>query len=90
MKYGVDNEPYARAAYVNEQKVEEIEFGSTVPAENPWLDYNPDGVVFEAGNPVKLIEIKCQFSGKTKTAEAILDELQYIQLPYTNFKASYI
>lgn len=72
MKHGILNKEFAREAYVNEMKVEVVQIDLIVPSQNPWLGYSPDGVVFEGGRPTKLLEIKCLFIGKEKTAEDIL------------------
>lgn len=43
---------------------------------NPWLGYTPDGVVVNNENiPVKIIEIKCPFKGKSQC----LNDIKYLK-----------
>lgn len=86
MKHGIAEEGNARKAYVEEMKLEVFQFGLIVPKENPWLGYSPDGIVFENGKPVKLIEIKCPLSGKEKTIQDILADLKFIKFPEMKLK----
>ncbi|XP_043472596.1 uncharacterized protein LOC122505181 [Leptopilina heterotoma] len=86
IKHGLIKEPIAREEYEKFKGVKVIKCGLVVPPQNNWLGYSPDGIIFENGKPTKLIEIKCPFSGKSKTVENILKELKYLQLPARKLK----
>lgn len=86
MKHGISEEENARKTYVEKMKLDVCQFGLIVPNENQWLGYSPDGIVFENGKPVKLVEIKCPNVGKNKTVHDILKDLKFINIPEMNLK----
>ena len=45
---------------------------------NSWLGYSPDGIVFEKDVPIKLIEIKCPYLGKTDNINVVIQNLAYL------------
>ncbi|KAL4104380.1 hypothetical protein QTP88_019681 [Uroleucon formosanum] len=55
-------------------------FSLYVSNKNPWLGYSADGVVFEFGKPIKLLEIKCPFLGKTAGIKEVLEKCKYISI----------
>lgn len=86
MLHGIEQEKHARQMYAEQSGIDVKKFGLIISAENPWLGYSPDGVVFKDDKPEKLIEIKCPYAGKTKTVEEILCKLNYIKLPQRTLK----
>jgi len=51
-----------------------------VSNKNSWLGYSADGVVFEFGKPIKLLEIKCLFLRKTVGIKEVLKNVNIFQL----------
>lgn len=78
IKYGVDNESTAFDLYskllqskTGGKKLEVRECGTFINPQYPWLGCSPDGLILdsETGRIVRLLEIKCPFTGKELTFE---------------------
>ena len=84
MKHGIEQEPNIRKAYEYTRNVKVVQLGLIVTAENPWLEYSPDGVTLdENDSPNKLMEIKCPFAGKTQSIIDAVKSLQYLNNHFT-------
>lgn len=79
VNHGLKFESDARRAYEKSTGVNVFQCGLVVPENNPWLGYSPDGVIFENDKPVKLIEIKCPYEGKSLSMNDIISNINYVQ-----------
>lgn len=62
--YGKAHEKNAMGAYIkNNPGIQVCQAGFIICEKFPSLGYSPDGIVFENGVPVKLLEIKCPIAG---------------------------
>lgn len=56
-----------------------MECGLVINSKNPWLGYTPDGVIVNNENvPIKLIEIKYPFKGKSLSIKDLIPRLNCI------------
>lgn len=62
-EYGKQYEGSARKAYEGRNRYKVVDTGLIVSQKQPWLGYSPDGIVIENNKPIKLLEIKCPYSG---------------------------
>ncbi|KAF2899783.1 hypothetical protein ILUMI_06404 [Ignelater luminosus] len=49
-----------------------------VPKQLNWLGFSPGGIVFKDNKPIKLLEIKCPYSGLTDGPEMFCNKLKYL------------
>jgi len=81
VRHGIKYEPIAKTLYLNSSvNCKIFEPGLYASNKNPWLGYSADGVVFEFGKPIKLLEIKCPFLGKTAGIKEVLKKCKYISI----------
>lgn len=79
VKHGIQYESDAKHVYIKNTNQTILECGLVTNPSNPWLGYTPDGVIVDDKNvPVKIIEIKCPFKGKTSTISDLINDLKYI------------
>lgn len=79
VKNGLEYESTARNLYSKQSNQTVLECGLITDQNNPWLGYTPDGVVVNNENiPVKIIEIKCPFKGKSQCLNDIIKYLKFI------------
>lgn len=63
-EYGKKYEGHACKAYKKQYiRYEVHNVGIAISTRYPWFGYSPDGIIFENGKPIKLLEIKCPYSG---------------------------
>ena len=67
-------EPEARRIFIEKTGKHVIEVGLVVSRQNPWLAVSPDGVIFENGAPVEVLEIKCPFKGAQMNIKDAIDK----------------
>lgn len=75
--HGIACESAARKKFQDTVTEGEIVYttGLIVSVKNPWLGYSPDGVIFQNGKPVSVLEIKCPCAGKQmRIQEAMMDK----------------
>ncbi|XP_063977573.1 uncharacterized protein LOC135162729 [Diachasmimorpha longicaudata] len=85
IKHGLDNEIVAREAYEKTiLPLKIVETGLIVSCENSWLGYSPDGIIFDENKPVKLIEIKCPYSGKKNKLSEVINSIKWLVKKATN------
>ncbi|XP_044764414.1 uncharacterized protein LOC123320978 [Coccinella septempunctata] len=77
-KHGVKFESDAKEAFIAQTSFHVVDCGMVVSNSNPWLGYSPDGVIFESGRPVALLEVKCLYEGATKTITEVLEKCRFI------------
>lgn len=65
-EYGIQNEEIARDCYEKKYNVTVLKCGSVIHRNQSWLLASPDGLVVNNGSVVKVLEIKCPSSCKTK------------------------
>lgn len=79
VQHGLEYENVAREMYIKDTGLNVLECGLVTNPLNPWLGYSPDGIVVNADNiPIKLIEIKCPFKGKTLNINSLVNNLKFI------------
>jgi len=79
VKHSIQYESAARNVYIKNTNQTVLECGVVTNLSNPWLGYTPDGVIVDDENfPVKIIEIKCPYKGKTSTISDLINNLNYI------------
>lgn len=79
VQHGINYENIARKMYSEKYKVNVVECGLVTNKKNPWLGYTPDGVILNKKMiPIKLIEIKCPYKGKTLSLNNLIEELPFI------------
>ncbi|XP_072385868.1 uncharacterized protein [Diabrotica undecimpunctata] len=79
VKHGLKYEAAACECFVKATGQTVSTFGLIVSHNNNWLAYSPDGVIFNNGNPVALVEIKCPMEGATKSVFDVLKTLNYLK-----------
>lgn len=61
-EYGKKYEEHALIAYGRQHQQYNIhKVGIAISKKYPWFGYSPDGIIFENGQPVALLEIKCPY-----------------------------
>jgi len=55
-----------------------FEPGLLVCQDNPWLGYSADGIIFQPGKHIKLLEIKCPYNGKTEGIKYVIQNCKYL------------
>nr|XP_023027209.1 uncharacterized protein LOC111515213 [Leptinotarsa decemlineata] len=79
-EHGKKYEQHALNAYKKQYSLCEVHtVGFVINKRYPWFGYSPDGIIFENGKPIKLLEIKCPYSGKENSAPKILEECNYLE-----------
>lgn len=79
VEHGIINEPRAKKLYSSVNlECTIFEPGLIICKDNHWLGYSADGVVFEEGKPIKLLEIKCPYNGKTNTIKNVILTCKYL------------
>ncbi|KAF5304995.1 hypothetical protein FQR65_LT18805 [Abscondita terminalis] len=79
-EYGKKYEQNAMKAYKTRNKTYEVFVpGFVVCKLYPWFGYSPDGIVFENGHPIRLVEIKCPYTGKENDESTFIQNCDYLQ-----------
>ncbi|KAJ8974518.1 hypothetical protein NQ317_000321, partial [Molorchus minor] len=79
VQHGIKTEPEARMAYISDTGHNVRETGLMVSKKHPWLGYSPDGITIGHNNrPIKLLEIKCPFIGKTEPAIGFINSCDFL------------
>lgn len=79
VQYGIKYENTARIIYEKEKNEHIFQCGCITWPNEPWLSYSPDGLILnEFNTPIKLIEIKCPFKGKSMNSQELIKNLSYI------------
>ncbi|XP_044744754.1 uncharacterized protein LOC123306700 [Coccinella septempunctata] len=86
VQHGVIHEREARECYKSKLGYCVVETGFLICNRYPWLGFSPDGVIFEEGKPFRLLEIKCPFVGRTKSAAEFFGECDYLELAASGLK----
>ena len=73
-EHGKKMEPEARRIFIEKTRKHVIEVGLVVSRQNLWLAVSPDGVIFENGAPVEVLEIKCPFKGAQMNIKDAIDK----------------
>lgn len=63
-RHGLKYENAARESFITKTASSVFECGMVFSEKNKWLGYSPDGLIFENGAPIGLLEIKCLYAGK--------------------------
>ncbi|XP_046603613.1 uncharacterized protein LOC124297059 isoform X2 [Neodiprion virginianus] len=80
MKHGLKFEPVARETYQElNPSTNVFQCGLIISRDNPWLGYSPDGIIFDKDKPIKLLEIKCPYEGKSLPVNEVISKLNFIQ-----------
>lgn len=79
VKHVIEYESTARNLYIKNTNQTILECGLVTNPNKPWLGYTPDGVIVNNENiPIKIIEIKCPFNGRTSSIIDLINDLKYI------------
>lgn len=78
IKYGKKFESVARNKYIEKTGNNVVECGLLLHDLEKWVGYSPDGVVVNNDVPTKLIEIKCPYDGKILNAEALKNNVTFL------------
>lgn len=79
VQHGIKYENTARILYEIETNIHIYQCGCITWPNEPWLSYSPDGLIInEFSVPIKLIEIKCPFKGKSMNSQELIENLNYI------------
>ncbi|XP_018577904.1 uncharacterized protein LOC108916182 [Anoplophora glabripennis] len=84
--HGIKHEKQAKKVVSKNLALDIKDFGMIVSNSNRWLSYSPDGVIFENGIPIAVLEIKCIFAGRQANIKETLQSVKYLETIDGNLK----
>lgn len=85
--HGIKYENTARILYEKETGIQIFQCGCITWPNEPWLSYSPDGLIVNEFNvPIKLVEIKCPFKGKSMNSQELVENLNYINYSENSYQ----
>lgn len=79
IQHGIKYENTARVLYEREINKHIFQCGCITWPKEPCLSYSPDGLILnDKYVPIKLLEIKCPFKGKSMNSQELITNLTYI------------
>lgn len=79
VKHGNEYESTTRNLYARYTNQKILECGLITNSNNQWLGYTSDGIIVNCENePIKLIEIKCPYKGKSSCISDVISNLKCI------------